>query len=112
MTVYTGKAFQTCALRICGVWVSMRDFHAATVRYNWELPPLSPQVRAEILRSGQHSSPWPVRCLRFLRLNEETQSEGVARGIQARNAIKRGKSAIQLHLAGRKTNSCSRRMAI
>jgi hypothetical protein len=32
MTVYTGRTFQTCALRVWGVWVSMRDFHAATVR--------------------------------------------------------------------------------
>jgi hypothetical protein len=32
MTVYTGRTFQTCALRVWGIWVSMRDFHAATVR--------------------------------------------------------------------------------
>jgi hypothetical protein len=32
MTVYTGGTFQTCALRVWGIWVSMRDFHAATVR--------------------------------------------------------------------------------
>jgi hypothetical protein len=30
MTVYNGSTFQTCALRVWGVWVSMRDFHAAT----------------------------------------------------------------------------------
>ena len=34
MTVYTGRTFQTCALRVWGVWVSMRDFHAATARTN------------------------------------------------------------------------------
>jgi hypothetical protein len=39
MTVYTGRTFQTCALRVWGVWVSMRDFHAATVRYNRDLRP-------------------------------------------------------------------------
>jgi hypothetical protein len=44
MTVYTGSTFQTCALRIWGIWVSMRDFRAATVRYNRELP--------QVLRSG------------------------------------------------------------
>ena len=38
MTVYTGTTFQTCALRIWGVWVSMRDFQAATVT-SWDLPP-------------------------------------------------------------------------
>jgi len=32
MTVYTGRTFQTCALKVWGVWVSMRDFHAATLR--------------------------------------------------------------------------------
>jgi len=32
MTVYTGRTFQTCALRVWGIWVSMRDFHLATVR--------------------------------------------------------------------------------
>jgi hypothetical protein len=42
MTVYTGRTFQTCALRVWGVWVSMRDFHTATVRHNRDLPPLSP----------------------------------------------------------------------
>jgi hypothetical protein len=42
MTVYTGRTFQTCALRIWGIWVSMRDFQTATVRYNRDLPPLSP----------------------------------------------------------------------
>lgn len=41
MTVYTGRTFQTCALRVWGIWVSMRDFHAATVRYNRELPTVS-----------------------------------------------------------------------
>ena len=34
MTVYTGRTFQTCALRVWGLWVSMRDFQRATVRYN------------------------------------------------------------------------------
>jgi hypothetical protein len=38
MTVYNGSTFQTCALRVWGVWVSMRDFHAATVRYNQDVP--------------------------------------------------------------------------
>jgi hypothetical protein len=42
MTVYTGRTFQTCALRVWGVWVSMLDFHTATVRHNRDLPPLSP----------------------------------------------------------------------
>jgi hypothetical protein len=28
MTVYTGRMFQTCALRAWGIWVSMRDFYA------------------------------------------------------------------------------------
>jgi hypothetical protein len=32
MTVYTGRTFQTCALRVWGIWVSMRDFQAAGVR--------------------------------------------------------------------------------
>jgi hypothetical protein len=27
MTVYTGSTFQTCALRVWGVWVSMRDLN-------------------------------------------------------------------------------------
>ena len=45
MTVYTGTTFQTCALRVWGVWVSMRDFHAAKVS-NRDLPPLSLQARA------------------------------------------------------------------
>jgi hypothetical protein len=38
MTVYTGRTFHACALRVWGVWVSMRDFHAATARYNRKLP--------------------------------------------------------------------------
>jgi hypothetical protein len=29
MTVYAGRTFQTSALRVWGVWVSMRDFRAA-----------------------------------------------------------------------------------
>jgi hypothetical protein len=33
MTVYTGSTFQTCALRVWGLWVSMRDLHKMTVRY-------------------------------------------------------------------------------
>jgi hypothetical protein len=37
MTVYAGRTHQTSALKVWGVWVSMRDFHAATVRYNREL---------------------------------------------------------------------------
>jgi hypothetical protein len=48
MTVYNGSTFQTCALRVWGVWVSMRDFHAATVRYNRDVPlslaSLAPQL--------------------------------------------------------------------
>jgi hypothetical protein len=47
MTVYTGRTFQTCALRVWGVWVSMRDFHAATVRYNRDLPPGFYKIRRE-----------------------------------------------------------------
>jgi hypothetical protein len=39
MTVYTGRTLQTCALRVWGVWVSMRDLHAATLRSNRDLPP-------------------------------------------------------------------------
>ena len=39
MTVYTGRTFQTCALRVWGIWISMRDFHAATVRSNRAFPP-------------------------------------------------------------------------
>jgi hypothetical protein len=31
MTAYTGRTFQTFALKVWGVWVSMRDFHAAMV---------------------------------------------------------------------------------
>jgi len=27
MTIYTGSTFQTCALRVWGVWVSMRDLN-------------------------------------------------------------------------------------
>jgi hypothetical protein len=47
MTVYNGSTFQTCALRVWGVWVSMRDFHAATVRYNQNVPlPLAPPLDA------------------------------------------------------------------
>jgi hypothetical protein len=38
MTVYNGRTFQTCALRVWGVWVSMRDFHAATVTNRDLLP--------------------------------------------------------------------------
>jgi hypothetical protein len=38
MTVYTGRTLQSCALRVWGVWVSMRDFDAAAVRYNRDLP--------------------------------------------------------------------------
>jgi hypothetical protein len=49
MTVYTGRTFQTCALRVWGVWVSMRDLHAATVRYNRELPPASIEIRRELM---------------------------------------------------------------
>lgn len=45
MTVYTGGKFQTCALRVWGVWVSMRDFRVATVRYNRDLPSLSQRQR-------------------------------------------------------------------
>jgi hypothetical protein len=29
MTVYTGSTFQTCALRVWGLWVSMRDLNPA-----------------------------------------------------------------------------------
>ena len=32
MTVYTGSTLQTCALKVWGLWVSMRDFHAMVVR--------------------------------------------------------------------------------
>ena len=39
MTVYIGSTFKTCALRAWGIWVSMRDFHAATLRHNWDLGP-------------------------------------------------------------------------
>src|ERR1700739_3098815 len=48
MTVYTGRTFQTCALRVWGIWVSMRDFHAATVKYKRDLPPLSPIYLATV----------------------------------------------------------------
>ncbi len=27
MTVYTGSTFQTCALKVWGLWVSMRDLN-------------------------------------------------------------------------------------
>jgi hypothetical protein len=47
MTVYTGRTFQTCALRVWGVWVSMRDFHAATLRYNRDLSPGFIEIRRE-----------------------------------------------------------------
>jgi len=39
MTVYTGRTFQTCALRVWGVWVSMRDFHAADGEPGFTLAP-------------------------------------------------------------------------
>jgi hypothetical protein len=51
MTVYTGRTFQTCALRVWGIWVSMRDFHAATVKYNRELPTSSARSATKTLSS-------------------------------------------------------------
>jgi hypothetical protein len=51
MTVYTGSTFQTCALRVWGIWVSMRDFHAATVKYNRELPTPSARSATKTLSS-------------------------------------------------------------
>lgn len=63
MTVYTGNTFQTCALRVWGIWVSMRDLHTATVRYNRELlassaqpsvfPLMQSEVAAEFRRARQ-----------------------------------------------------------
>jgi hypothetical protein len=38
MTVYTGSTFQTCALRVWGVWVSMRDLNP---QYEHLLPAMS-----------------------------------------------------------------------
>jgi hypothetical protein len=38
MTVYTGRTFQSSALRVWGVWVSMRDFHAAMIGNRESLP--------------------------------------------------------------------------
>jgi len=51
MTVYTGRTFQTCALRVWGIWVSMRDFHAATLRYNRKLPISSARSATKTLSS-------------------------------------------------------------
>ena len=48
MTVYTGSTFQTCALRVWGVWVSMRDFHAMVVR----LKPLPQKERPTPIARG------------------------------------------------------------
>lgn len=57
MTVYTGSTFQTCALRVWGVWVSMRDFHAATLRYNRDLPPgFPPQTTWKVIMTEPASS--------------------------------------------------------
>jgi hypothetical protein len=53
MTVYTGRTFQTCALRVWGVWVSMRDFHSATVRCNRDLPPGLIKIRLGIAQPGK-----------------------------------------------------------
>ena len=55
MTVYTGRTFRTCALRVWGVWVSMRDFHAATVRCNRDLPPDFTKISLRIAQPGSHS---------------------------------------------------------
>lgn len=82
MTVYTGRTFQTCALRTWGVWVSMRDFHAATVRYK-------PGPTA-VVASGSGGDSKVRTTLgaiagappAVLGLSEETESEGVATGIQ------------------------------
>jgi hypothetical protein len=57
MTVYTGKTFQTSALRVWGVWVSMRDFHAATVRCNRDLRPSFIKISLGIAQSGAAVSP-------------------------------------------------------
>jgi len=51
MTIYIGTTFQTCALRVWGIGVSMRDFQTAAVRYNRELPTSS-------ARSATKTLPW------------------------------------------------------
>ena len=57
MTINTGRSTsQTCALRVWGVWVSMRDFHAGMVRTNAKSNCYSLNTLASFARSATKTS--------------------------------------------------------